>query len=237
MVTPAHSSAGEMATSGATSIPPVAPRAVAAAPRRPVAPVIAPTGEDVPVGEAAPAPATAVASPTTESAPAAPAAEAGAPSNGTAPSGRPRRSHAARPAAEAAAPSAVDLGGGIHLSVEELAASAGVAAAIVTELEEYGLIEGREIAGMHCFDEHALVITRVAAGFREYGIEARHLKTFKHAAEREAGLFSQIVTPLLRQRNPAARERANASLTELAELGAAIQAALVQAELRNLTGG
>jgi DNA-binding transcriptional MerR regulator len=125
----------------------------------------------------------------------------------------------------------------MSLSVEELASAAGVEIDVVAELEEYGLIAGRLIAGVRCFDEEALAVARVAARFRTYGIESRHLRTFKHAAEREAGLFSQVVTPLLRQRNPAARERATASLTELSELGSAIQDALLRAELRALTGG
>lgn len=129
------------------------------------------------------------------------------------------------------------LARGMHLSGDELAAAAAVDGALVAELEEYGLLAGRMIAGVRCYDEEAVVVARLAGRFRAYGIESRHLRTFKHAAEREAGLFSQVVTPLLRQRNPAARERATASLTDLSELGAALQAALVRGELRDLTGG
>jgi hypothetical protein len=125
----------------------------------------------------------------------------------------------------------------MSLTAEELAAAAGVASEVVAELEEYGLIVGRVIAGVHCFDEEALVVTRVAGSFRAYGIESRHLRIFKHAAEREAGLFSQVVTPLLRQRNPASRERAHANLNDLAGLAATLHAAFVRAELRDLTGG
>ncbi len=126
---------------------------------------------------------------------------------------------------------------GAHFSVAEIAAAAGLEVEIVRELEEYGLVRGRDVAGEHCYDEEALLVAKLAAGFRRFGLESRHLRTFKHAAEREAGLFSQVVTPLLRQRNPAARERAHRDLSELAELGTALVAALVCGELRELTGG
>lgn len=126
---------------------------------------------------------------------------------------------------------------GASFTADELASAAGIGADVVAELEEYGLVAGRTIAGVRCYDEEALVVARLAAGFRAYGIESRHLRAFKSAAERQAGLYAQVVTPYLRQRNPASRERAHASLAELAGLGAALQSALVRAELRDLTGG
>jgi hypothetical protein len=126
---------------------------------------------------------------------------------------------------------------GASLTAGELASAIGEGVELVAELEEFGLIAGREIAGVRCYDEEALIVARIAAGFRRFGIESRHLRTFKHAAEREGSLFGQVVTPLLRQRNPAARERAHADLAELAELGSSLQAALLRAELRDLTGG
>jgi len=153
---------------------------------------------------------------------------------------------AAAPAAPAGTPPAVGSGSadqptglasGASLSAEELASAIGEGVELVAELEEFGLIAGREIAGVRCYDEEALIVARIAAGFRRFGIESRHLRTFKHAAEREASLFGQVVTPLLRQRNPAARERAHADLAELAELGSSLQTALLRAELRDLTGG
>ncbi len=48
-----------------------------------------------------------------------------------------------------------------------------------------------------------------------YGVEARHLRLHKHAAEREAGFIEQIVLPLLKQRNPEARQRAHENVAEL----------------------
>jgi len=129
------------------------------------------------------------------------------------------------------------LGTGASLTLDELAEACGLTVEQVEQVEEYGLIDGRLVAGVKCFDEEDLLIARLAAGFAKYGVEPRHLRTYKHAVDREAGLFGQVVTPLLRQRNPLARTRAGESLTELAELGAGLHAALLRIALRDLTGG
>ncbi len=130
-----------------------------------------------------------------------------------------------------------EVPGGASLSAVELAAAAGVDPSLVAELEDYRLVRCTMVGGERCYDEEALAVTRLAGAFRAYGVEARHLTTFRHAAEREVGLFSQVVTPLLRQRNPTAREQARAGLAELARLGAELQAVLVRAELRGIAGG
>jgi DNA-binding transcriptional MerR regulator len=126
---------------------------------------------------------------------------------------------------------------GASLTLVELASASGLETAGVEELESFGLIAGRTVAGVHCYGEEAVLVAKLAARFAPYGIEARHLKVFKHAADRQTGLFAQVVTPLLRQRNPEARARAIAELAELAELGEALMGCFTQATLRELTGG
>lgn len=126
---------------------------------------------------------------------------------------------------------------GASLTLVELANASGLEVSGVEELENFGLIAGRTVAGVHCYDEEAVLVAKLAARFAPYGIEARHLKVFKHAADRQTGLFAQVVTPLLRQRNPEARARAIEELAELAELGEALMRCFSQATLRELTGG
>jgi len=126
---------------------------------------------------------------------------------------------------------------GASLTLVELASASGLEIAGVEELESFGLIAGRTVAGVHCYGEEAVLVAKLAARFAPYGIEARHLKIFKHAADRQTGLFAQVVTPLLRQRNPEARARAIEELAELAELGEALMRCFSQATLRELTGG
>jgi hypothetical protein len=59
---------------------------------------------------------------------------------------------------------------------------------------------------------------------------------FKMTADREAGVFEQLVTPLVRQRNPESRRRATARLDELARLGQDLHHALLRQALRSITG-
>ena len=126
---------------------------------------------------------------------------------------------------------------GASLTLMELASASGLQVKGIEELESYGLIAGRTVAGIHCYDEDAVLVAKLAARFAPYGIEARHLKIFKHAADRQSGLFAQVVTPLLRQRNPQAHARAIEDLSDLAELGEALMRCFSQATLRELTGG
>ncbi|HET7476596.1 MAG TPA: MerR family transcriptional regulator [Dermatophilaceae bacterium] len=126
---------------------------------------------------------------------------------------------------------------GVSLTIEELSAASGLAYEQLRELERFGFLAGRPVAGTVYYDEEALVVANLAAGFARFGIEGRHLRTYKNAADREAGLFEQIVTPLFKQRNPEARRQAVTSLDELAHLGQGLRAAMLRQALRRLTGG
>ncbi len=122
---------------------------------------------------------------------------------------------------------------GVDYNVEELAAAAGLSVDQVAQLEQYGLVTGRPLAGSVYYDEEALTVARLVAGFSAFGIEARHLRMYKLAADREAGFFQQIILPLLKQRNPQARHRATETLGELSRLGQALRASLLRIALRD----
>jgi hypothetical protein len=121
----------------------------------------------------------------------------------------------------------------ISLTRAELASSAGLTDRTIIELERYGLIAGRPMGRDTVYDEDALVVARLAAGFLRYGVEARHLRMYKVAAEREASFFEQVVLPLVKQRNPAARRQAVDNLTELAALGESLRGAMLRNALRS----
>jgi len=61
-----------------------------------------------------------------------------------------------------------------------------------------------------------------------FGIEPRHLRSFKSAADREIGLVEQVTTPLMRQRGSDSRDRALEVQKELASLSIRLHAALVK---------
>jgi DNA-binding transcriptional MerR regulator len=118
----------------------------------------------------------------------------------------------------------------VRLSREELLLAAGLENDQLDQLEQYGLLAVRG-KGSH-YDADALVVARTVAEMARFGIEARHLRAYRTAADREVGLFEQVVTPLIRQRNPEARARAEEAVRELAALSVRLHAALVKAGLR-----
>jgi DNA-binding transcriptional MerR regulator len=121
-----------------------------------------------------------------------------------------------------------------ELALAELVEEAGVDVETVRDLEQYGLIAPRIIGGAPYYTREAAVIARLAWAFARHGVEARHLRAYKGAAEREAGLVQQVIMPLLRQRNPQAREAAAHAVDELSELGGELRTALLRAALADL---
>jgi DNA-binding transcriptional MerR regulator len=122
-----------------------------------------------------------------------------------------------------------------NYTTEELAWAADAAEELVVDLRQYGLIAPcGTIAGVAYYDEDALAVAEVAARFARHGVEPRHLRAWRHAAEREADLFQQIVLPLLRQRNPHSRREAADLLDDLAACGADLRAVLVGKAIREI---
>jgi len=130
------------------------------------------------------------------------------------------------PAAEAFGPDGTE----IRLTRAELMQAAGVEAPMLDSMLQYGLIRPRP--GQELYDGAALVVARTVGELAAFGLEPRHLRAFRTAADREVGLFEQIVSPLLRQRDPGARARAEETVRELAALSVRLHTALVKNGLR-----
>lgn len=125
------------------------------------------------------------------------------------------------------APSAFIEQSEMRLSRDELLSNSGITEAQLVELESYGLIQ---IKGRH-YDGDALIVAKVVAEIAAFGIEGRHLRAFKTAADREVGLVEQVITPLLRQKNPESKARAQEVSREIASLSVRLHAALVRSGL------
>lgn len=126
---------------------------------------------------------------------------------------------------------------GAALSREELAHATGLDERFLKELESYGLLPPPRVTGEEeLYDEQAVVVARLARGFLRHGVEVRHLRMYKTFAEREAGFVSQLVTPVLRQKNPEARQQARDTVAELARLGGGLRAAMLRLALRDAFG-
>ena len=115
----------------------------------------------------------------------------------------------------------------LRLSREELLSASGIADAQLVELESFGLITLR---GRH-YDSDALSIAKAVAEMASFGIEARHLRSFKTAADREIGLIEQVITPFTRQKSSEAKARAEEVQREIAALSVRLHSSLVRSGL------
>ena len=148
----------------------------------------------------------------------------------------PRAAHVAVAAIKDNAPTAEHFRpapAAMRLSRDELLNAAGLRSEQLSELEQFGLVSKK--AGQ--YDDDALAVAKIAAEMGQFGLEGRHLRAFRAAAEREVGLFSQIVEPMSRQRGSEAKARAGETVRELAALSVRLHAALVQIGLREVVGG
>ncbi|MFF5388497.1 MULTISPECIES: MerR family transcriptional regulator [unclassified Streptomyces] len=115
-----------------------------------------------------------------------------------------------------------------RLGRAELLAAAEVTETELAEWESYGLIAETDGGG---YDPEAVTVARLVADLGRFGLEPRHLRAVKAAAEREAGLIEQVVAPLRRHRNPQTRAHAEATAKELAAQSVRLHAALMQIAL------
>jgi len=113
------------------------------------------------------------------------------------------------------------------LSRRQLLEAAGITETELTELEDYGLIRriGRQ------YGDDALAVARTVAALRHFGVQARHLRAVKAAADREANLVEQVVAPQLRQRGAGARDAAARTAWQITDLMLRLHATLVGSAL------
>ena len=113
------------------------------------------------------------------------------------------------------------------LTRRQLLDAAEISETELTELEDYGLI--RRVGRLYGTD--ALAVARALTALRQYGVQARHLRAVKAAADREANLVEQVVAPQLRQRGPGARDAAARTAWQIADLTLRLHATLVESAL------
>lgn len=120
----------------------------------------------------------------------------------------------------------------VRMGIEEIAAAAGVDADVVESLTSFGVLRPEDTGGMAYYNGEDLQILRMVSEFLKYGVEARHLRMYRHFADREATFLEQIVVPMLRQRNPEARKMADEALAELTRSSRRLKEALLKGTLR-----
>ena len=116
----------------------------------------------------------------------------------------------------------------MRLSRKELLKIAEISEELLAQLEDFGLVSAQKGTGH--FDTDALVVCTTAKELAEFGLEPRHLRAFKAAADREVGLVEQVVAPQRRATDAAAKARTED--TRRADRGAVAAAARDPGEVR-----
>jgi len=120
--------------------------------------------------------------------------------------------------------------GSVSLTVSELSDAVGVGAPTIDELRRIGLIEPISSTGEDIYDHEAMIVAKAAAGFLRSGVEPRHLRMFKVAAEHQAGIYEQLFGARARHSVESATQ-ARSELKELVELGEVIQRSVMRRNL------
>lgn len=127
---------------------------------------------------------------------------------------------------------------GVSLTTAELARSSGLSRRQISELVDQGVLEPMELpGGKQVFRDDDLTIARAGYRLLARGLEGRHVRALRLAADRETDLLAQLVVPLLRHRNPDNRRRAAEILADCAQAGAELQEGIVRSRLRRLLKG
>jgi DNA-binding transcriptional MerR regulator len=119
----------------------------------------------------------------------------------------------------------------IRLSREDLLERSGVDDQLLTALLKAGVITTGP-GGF--FDEHAVVILQCARALSEYGVEPRHLRAFRSAADRQSDLIAQIAGPVVKAGKTGARDRADDLAREVAALAITLHTSLVKSAVRDV---
>lgn len=115
---------------------------------------------------------------------------------------------------------------------DDLVERTGAPRAMIMALEQFGLIEGGEDG----YSETDREIVQTAVELAHFGVEPRHMRQFRVAAEREAGLLEQVLATGLRSKNPDRRKEALQELEKLAALASHLRHLMLVSELRKIVG-
>ncbi len=118
----------------------------------------------------------------------------------------------------------------MRISADELIESTGAPRSLVQALQQFGLI-GDDPDGFTDTDRETV---QTALELSAFGVEPRHLRLFRVAAEREAGLLEQVLAAGLRSKNPERRREALQELENLAALASHMRHLMLVSELRKI---
>jgi DNA-binding transcriptional MerR regulator len=123
-----------------------------------------------------------------------------------------------------------------YLSLDEVVEETGAREELISELENFGIVQPEKREGKTVYDETDREIVRAANELSRVGVGARNLRVFRSSADREAQLLEALLGPSLRSRNPERRKEALESLESLAATVSHLKHLLLVRDLRRLAG-
>jgi len=124
--------------------------------------------------------------------------------------------------------------GGSLYRLGEILEETGADAALVKELEDYGVIKSEKRDGESLYDDTEREIVRAVTELKRFGVGGRNLRVFRTSADREAALLEQILAPALRSRNVERRKEAVQALENLAATASYLKHLLLIRDLRKI---
>lgn len=85
----------------------------------------------------------------------------------------------------------------LRLSRKDLLETSGLSESALMELERNNIVSPRR--GTAYYGRDALTLATAAKRLSDYGMDGRHLRAFKMAADREIGMVEQAIAPYLRR--------------------------------------
>ena len=119
----------------------------------------------------------------------------------------------------------------VRLSREDVLERSGVEDELLTALLRAGVVAAGP-SGL--FDEHTVVILQCARALADYGVEPRHLRAFRSAADRQSDLIAQIAGPVVKAGKDGARDRADELAREVAALAITLHTSLLKSSVRDV---
>ncbi len=120
------------------------------------------------------------------------------------------------------------------IDFEELCERAGIAGEFAKELQEFGVLEAVGSGAERRYPETDVDIAIVCSQLTRFGIDARHLRTFRTSTDREASLLDQVIAPALRSRSAERRAAGLADLQALTDLAQELGSLLLWREVREI---
>lgn len=112
---------------------------------------------------------------------------------------------------------------------EELIREAGANAMLLGDAISASLIVASDV-----FGAESLAVLKALVELQRSGIEPRHLRGFRAAAERELGLIESALMPVSRRKDAASRARAAEMAREIAGQLEIVRSSLIRSALRRL---